>query len=62
MNFDIDSKLLMAIAVIVFGPSLIMIEGAWSRARLRKKLEAVRAERIKLERELQESQAREVEA
>lgn len=61
MIFGIDSNLLAAIAVIIIGPSLIMIEGAWSRARLRKKLKAVRAERIKLERELQESQEQAVE-
>lgn len=60
MTFGIDNHLLMAIAVIIIGPSLIMAEGAWSRARLRKKLAEVRAERTKLERELQERQAREI--
>lgn len=59
MTFGIDNHLLMAIAVIIIAPSLIMAEGAWSRARLRKKLEAVRAERRALERQMAE---REIEA
>lgn len=60
MTFGVDNHLLVAIAVIIFAPCLIMAEGAWSRARLRKKLAEVRAERTKLERELQERQAREI--
>lgn len=48
--------LLVAIALIIIGPSLIMIEGAWSRARDRKRLAALRAERLELERELRERQ------
>lgn len=61
MIFGIDSNLLAAIAVIITGPSLIMIEGAWSRARTRKRLATLRAERLEFERELRERQEQAVE-
>lgn len=61
MIFGIDSNLLAAIAIIIIGPSLIMIEGAWSRARTRKRLATLRAERIEFERELKERQEQAVE-